>query len=70
MKVQCRNCKIFSGLFDKFAFDMYDRGGGTNVTKRARALFHINSILKNNQLNNKMAGLEEVTCYNNEILLS
>jgi hypothetical protein len=39
---------------------MYDRGGGSESTKRARALFHINAILQHNQLDNATVGLEEV----------
>lgn len=46
-----------------FAEEMYDRGNHTDEVKRARALFHIESILKNNQLSNKIVGLEEVCSF-------
>lgn len=43
-----------------FAKEMYDRGGASDETKHARALYHINSILEHNQLNNETVGLEKV----------
>ena len=51
---------LCSELFDDFAKEMYDRGEATEATKRARALFHIESILRNNQMDNTMIGLEQV----------
>lgn len=47
-----------------FAAHMLDRGGGSEATKLARALYHINSILKHNQLNNAIVGLQEVSNIN------
>ena len=52
---------MIAALFEKYAQEMYDRSNASEETKRARALFHIESILKNNSLTNAKAGLEEVT---------
>ena len=40
---------------------MYDRGSASEETKRARALYHIESILKNNRLDMEAVGMYEVS---------
>ena len=40
---------------------MYDRGRFSVETKRARALFHIESILKNSRLDMEAVGMYEVS---------
>ena len=52
---------VVTALFDKYAEYMYDRGSASTATKRARALFHIDSILKNYKLRNSEVGLQEVS---------
>ena len=49
-----------SELFEDFEEHMFDKGGNNVETKRARALYHIQSILKHHQLDNKTIGLSEV----------
>ena len=43
-----------------FAEDMYDRGHVSDATKRARALYHIDSIVRCNRLTSEQVGMEEV----------
>ena len=43
-----------------FVKEMYDKGSESEGTKRARALYHIDSILRSNKLSNKRVGIDEV----------
>ena len=50
-----------SALFENFAEFMYDRGGGSEEVKRARALRHIEICLESNSLSLNTLGLPSVS---------
>ena len=60
--VVAQRCFV-AALFDMFVKEMYDKGSESEGTKRARALYHIDSILRSNKLSNKRVGIDEVPQY-------